>query len=280
MSAFEKLPREIRDLIYEHCLLYEGEIIPFPRDYERAAIEERVGIDRHLELFILYGSTPSDSDGLDLRRVDRRRPFVGYPRVKRDCWQTKLKPCVALLGVSSTVREEAANILFGKNVWRLSSMSCVQDDRYLLWKTFASYFQHIVVKFDFQDMDETKLLDINKRKTARNQEDSGDAEESDHFVLAKFLKTHQEEANLLKDAFIARWQILRQMKLKSLSLDFSRLHCSHGCCHYVTLQSCFGWLASFGPRYRLEQVEEIKVLGLKDEKEKKLFWEALGEKIH
>lgn len=34
MSAFEKLPREIRDLIYGCCLLYDGEIIPFPDGYE------------------------------------------------------------------------------------------------------------------------------------------------------------------------------------------------------------------------------------------------------
>ena len=72
MSAFEKLPREIRDLIYEYCLLYEGEIVPFPRDYER------VGSDRHPGLF-------RKRRGRNAGRVDRQEPFVGYPRVKRDC---------------------------------------------------------------------------------------------------------------------------------------------------------------------------------------------------
>ena len=270
MSAFEKLPREIRDLIYENCLLYKGEIIPFPRDYER------IGSDRHpllADAFMFH-----DSRDRNARRVDRPQPFVGYPRVKRQCWQTDLKPCVALLGVNSTVREEAATILFGKNVWRLSSVSYVQDDRYLLWKTFASYFQHIVVRFDARDLDETKLLDIGMRKTARKEEESHDGEDSDHFDLTGNVVIHQEEVNLLKDDFIARWHILQQMALKSLSLDFSRLYCSHGCCGHEALQSCLAWLASFKPRYRLEQVDEIKVVGLKDEKENKLFWEALGAK--
>ena len=269
MSAFEKLPREIRDLIYENCLLYKGEIIPFPRDYER------VGSDRHpipIDAFVFRASLERN-----WRRVGRREPFVGYPRVKRQRWQTDLKPCVALLGVNSTIREEAATILFGKNVWRLSSMSYVQDDRYLLWKTCASYFQHIVVRFDARDMDETKLLDIKMGKTAR-EEDSEDAEDSDHFDLTGAVEIHQEEVNLLRDDFIARWHILQQMTLKSLSLDFSRLYCSHNCCGHEALQSCLAWLASFGPRYRLEQLGEIKVVGLKDEREKKLFWEALGAK--
>ena len=269
MSAFEKLPREVRDLIYEHCLLYEGEIIPFPRDFER------IGSDRHPVLTDAIKFR--ESRGRDSGRVDRQEPFIGYPRVKRDCWQTELKPCVALLGVNSKVREEAATVLFGKNVWRLSSMSYVQDDRYLLWKTFASYFQHIAVRFDSRDMDDTKLLDIRMRKTARDEEVSEDAEDSDHFDLTGSVEIHQEEINLLKDDFMARWIILRQMKLKTLSLDFSRLFCSHGCCGHEALQSCFAWLASFGPRYRLEQVDEIKVVGLKYEEENKLFWEALGE---
>ena len=258
MSAFEKLPREIRDLIYEHCLLYKGEIIPFPRIYER------VGSDRDPDAFKFRSS------------MDRRGPFVGYPRVKRDYWQTELKPCVALLGVNSTIREEAATVLFGKNVWRLSSMSYVQDDRYLLWKTFASYFRHIVVKFDARDVDAAMLLDITMRKDARKEEDSEGAEDSDHFDLPEAGEIDQE-VNLLKDEFIARWDILQQMKLKSLSIDFSLWYCPLGCWgDHEALQVCFAWLASFGPKYRLEQVDEIKVVGLKDEKDNKLFWEALG----
>ena len=277
MSAFEKLPREIRDMIYKHCLLYEGEIIPFPRDYER------VGLDRHPEMTDAIKDRPGC--GLTLGRVRRGTPFVGYPRVKRDCWQTERKPCVALLGVNSTVREEAATVLFGKNIWRLSSMSHVHDDRYLLWKTFASYFHHIVARFDVRDSDETKLLDLKKwktvmRMTARYEDHTEVAEDSDHFDLTGSLGIPKEEVRLLKDDFIARWDILRQMKLKSLALDFDRLCCSHGCCGHDTLKSCFVWLASFGPRYRLEQVDKIKVFGLKDEKENKLFWEAFGGKTN
>ena len=270
MSAFEKLPREIRDLIYGHCLLYEGEIIPFPRDYERVGSDRYPGLTHAIKF--------RESHGRSWRRLDPWEPFVGYPRVRRDYWQTKLKPCVALLGVNSTVRDEAATVLFGKNLWRLSSMSYVQDDRYLLWKTFASYFQHIVVDFDARDMDETKLLDIQMKKTARDEEESQDAEDSDHCDLTASVEIHQEEVNLLKEDFMARWAILQQMKLKSLSLDFAQMFCSHGCCGHEALQSCFAWLASFGPRYRLEQVDHIYVDGLKYKMEKKLFWEALGVK--
>ena len=280
MSAFEKLPREIRNLIYERCLCYDGEIIPFPREHEKRFVDEppRAGMR-------------SEPDPLPRRKNGRdaflsRNAFLGYPCVKRKASQTERAPCVALLGVNSTIRDEAASVLFGKNVWRLSSTSYVQDDRYRLWETYAKYFRHVVTRFDAQDIDEIWRLYISISEMDRVEEDPQD---SDHFDQTGTANLHPERLDLLKDSFIAKRDILRQMNLRSLSFDFSNLYCLQGCCRQETLQSCLECLGSIGPWCRFEQEQSnhlkstrdtnVKVLGLKNEKEKSLFWDTWGLKV-
>ncbi len=284
MSAFEKLPREIRNLIYEGCLCYDGVIIPFPRDYEREIVETPPWAGKTSEPYLL-----------PRRRSDRdaflnRNAFLGYPYVKRKASQTEKAPCVALLGVNSTIRDEAASILFGKNVWRLSSMSYAQGDRYRLWETYAKHFRHVVTRFEAQDIDWTRLLDISMSEMDRVEEDPPD---SDHFDQTGTANLHPERLDLLKDGFIAKRNLLRQMNLRSLVVDFSNLFCSQGCCRQEALRSCLECLGSIGPwccRFEQEQskqsnqlkspsVRNVRVLGLKNEKEKSLFRDAWVLKV-
>lgn len=270
MSAFEKVPREIRDMIYERCLIYDGEIIPFPRDYER------IELDRQ----------PRPRKGHGSRQKNGLGPLVGYPNVKRNARQIENKPCVALLGVNSTIRKEAAVILFGKNAWRLSLVSYVQKDRCRLWQTYADYFRHIVTRFDACYVDETERLDIEMGGMTRDEQDAEDSEDSDHFDPAGSLDTHNQDMDLLSDDFITKRGILQQINLKSLSIDFSRLFCRHGCCRRKALESCLECLGSTGPWYMWERERDrdaetkaetsVKVLGLKDEKERTLFCDAWG----
>ncbi|KAF6219643.1 hypothetical protein HO133_004112 [Letharia lupina] len=277
MSAFEKLPREVRDLIYEHCLLYHGEIIPFPtsHDYEKEEIKGGSKVS---------DCTASSSQQPPVRK-DGRDAFLGYPHVKREAFQTEDKPCVALLGVNSAIRDEAACILFGENVWRLSPRPYAQDDKYRLWETYARYFRQVVTSFDARDIDETQLLDISMQSMERVDED----EDLDHFDQAGTANIHQEQLSLMKDPFIAKRNILRQMDLKSLSFDFANLFCPSWCCRREALQICVESLGPSGPWYRSEREQgrdletklrtDVKVLGLKNDKEKKLFWKTWGLKV-
>ena len=275
MSAFENLPREIRDQIYEFCLLYDGEIIPFPRAHEREFSKRRLQIEENTKL--RAGHLP--------RKKVVRNAFLGYPKVKREALQTENKPCVALLGVNSMIREEAARILFGKNVWRLSSRTYTKDDRYRLWETFATYFRHIVTTFDTRDADETRVLDLLMAGWDRDEEDSGD---SDHFDQAGSAAFHANQLSCLRDDFVTKRKVLQHMNLKTLSFDFSQLF--NGCAfRHEALESCLECLGSVGPWSKLDHEPEggsknkpetdVMVLGLKNEKEKKLFWETWGLKV-
>lgn len=275
MPAFENLPREIRDQIYEYCLLYSGEIIPFPRAHERELSKRSRQLEEDTKL--RAGHIP--------RQKVVRNAFLGYPKVKREALQTESKPCISLLGVNSMIREEAARILFGKNIWRLSSRIYTKDDRYRLWETFAKYFRHIITTFDTRDTDETRVLDLLMGGCDRDEEDS---EDSDHFDQAGSAALRANQLSCLRDGFVMKRKVLQHMNLKTLSFDFSQLF--NGCSfRHEALQSCLECLGSIGPWYKLDHEPEggsknkletdVKVLGLKNEKEKKLFWETCGLKV-
>ena len=253
MSAFEKLPREIRDMIYERHLLHKGEIVPFPCNYDKKDAKRRQGSVNYIP-----------------RQTNGQHPLLGFPNS-------------ALLGVNSTIRDEAASILFGKNVWRLCH---TENNKHTLWETFAKYFRHVVTRFDCRDFDEALLLDISIGEMNRPEEDS---EDSDHFDPMGSTNEHAERLEYLRDGFIAKKSILGQMDLKSLSFDFSNLYCPTRCCRYEALQSCLTCLGSSGPWYKLEQERggdsrtkldtKVEILGLKDQTEKELFRETWGLEV-
>ena len=273
MPGFEKVPREVRDLIFEYCLLYNGEIVPFPSGYERTEIEGRLQVS--ISKGSLLQRTTVNEGG--------RHAFLGYPYVKRGAFQTKHQPCVALLGVNSMIRDEAASILFGKNVWRLSSRSYGHDDSYCLWTTYASYFRHIVTKFDYRNFDEVQLLDITMMEIDCVEEDS------DHFDPAGTANIHQGQLSLLRDNIAVKRDILIKMNLQSLSFDFPNLFCSSGCCRRDAIQSCLISLGPTGPWFMLgregygesetKQRTDVKTLGLKNDNGRKLLLDIWGLKV-
>ena len=257
MSAFEKLPREIRDHIYGHCLLCDGEIAPFPNNS--------------------IGDTPKGAwsyGSLVVQDSSYEDPAI------------QNKPYIALLGVNSKIRDEAASVLFGKNTWRLSSKTLEQDDGYrwweTWWKSYAPYFRHLVTSFDFQDADQVGLLNVLIGDIERDPEDS------DHFNPAGTANIHQSQLNLMKDGFIAKKNILLQMELKTLSIDLRNLFCPNQCCRREAIQTLLIHLGSTGPWYRSEQERgrerdtkprtDVKILGLKNDEEEKIFWDTWGYK--
>ena len=255
MSAFEKLPREIRDHIYELCLVDDRVIDPFP----------------------YKGSW--EWDPVENPRSVEYNPFLGYSN-RAPVIDNKPKPCVALLGVNSNIRDEAATTLFGRNTWRLSSGKFERDEKCRWWNTYAQYFRHLVTSFDSRDADQEELLDIWMGEIERASEDS------DHFNPAGTANIHQSRLNSMRDSFITKKNILLQMDLKTLSIDLRYLFCSSRCCRPEAIQTLLQHLGTKGPWYKLEQEQardrdtkprtDVKLRGLKNDEEKKLFWDTWG----
>lgn len=82
----------------------------------------------------------------------------------------KQMPTVALLAVNKTIEFEAAAILYGKNVWRITAKPAFipyqNDDS--LWFRRAQLFKSIVIVFDRNDFESTEWFETVRRREHQN----------------------------------------------------------------------------------------------------------------
>ena len=280
MSAFEKLPREVRDMIYKYCLLYDGEIIPYPYIDEVDEIRFK-------------GWKPAKrcigSYGIERNSEGDLRPCGGITYATD--W-----PSVALLGVSKGIQEEAANILFGMNVWRLSYVDHWGiGEKKTLWYRYQHHFRHITTGISMHEM-------LRKYMYLVSHEWKADP------ITSYF---HTKGLEDLGTIFMWMHELLvRMSQLKSLVFNFGKFFCPHYSCRTGVLHDFCrkGLLHDFcrkmgrdGPWYRLEvdkkagrscgvttavvpNIEanrkvDVKVIGLGDDLEKEIFVQRWGLEV-
>lgn len=138
------------------------------------------------------------------------------------------KPDVALLEINKQIRDEAAIVLYGKNIWRVSHQSnvLVQPE---IWRK-VSLFRHVVVSFDFRDLHSSHLLEISLAvlKSRRSMETEADEVSASTII-------HAKRRFDLQSPWMAKMRWVGAMHLKSIVLDFSNALCPNGCCRaYMT----------------------------------------------
>ena len=233
-STFEKLPREVRDQIYGYCVIHDGEIIPYPTVDEVKQIEES-------------GGTPAK------RCIIRK--FIEYKdREHRSCAETKYAtdwPCIALLGVSKGIREEAAVLLFGMNVWRLSfRRPRTNGEETEFWRAHLKHFRHITTHMSLNDAG--TMVDVIKKQRLE-----GKLAGWSHRRIMNSI--HSESRGDLERTFWWKVDNINWMvpTLKSLVIDVKNLYCPRGCCRDPLLRNvCLHW-SSYAPYYRLKLDESF-----------------------
>ena len=227
-SAFEKLPREIRDQIYGYCLIHDGEIIPYPTVDEVNQIEAS-------------GGTPAKRCII--------REIEDVERELRSCAEIKYAtewPSIALLGVSKGVREEAAILLFGINVWRLSFRQPRRhEEDIIFWRAHQIHFRHITTHMSSNDAGTM----VGIIKTQRLE---GKLAGWSHRKIMKSI--HNESRDDLERTFWWKDDLIRRMipALKSLVIDIENLYCPRGCCRDALIHGlCLRW-CPYAPYYRLK----------------------------
>ena len=265
-------------MIYGYCLIYDGDIIPYPNIDEREQIQEswrkpakpcigRLGVECNLKQ--------------DLRSCAGIRYATDWPSV-------------ALLGVSKGIQEEAASVLFGKNVWRLSYVEhWKMGEEKDFWFSYARHFRRISSHMTLNDAG--NMLHYIKVSRA-----AGKSMQWSHTLMKE--EVHDSSLFCLSNSFKWKYQLLSQMKnLKSLVFNVENLFCPHGCCRKEALRSFCDEMAEYGPRYRpgvdenvgssgeatTENVLDVetgrkvvvKVVGLEDDSEKELFTKYLGLEV-
>ena len=234
-SIFEKLPREIRDQIYGYCLIHDGEIIPYPTVDEVKQIEAS-------------GGTPAKRSFI--RKFIEYKEYREYKeRVPQSCAETKYAtdwPSIALLGVSKGIREEAASLLFGMNVWRLSfRQRRWNGEEQDFWCAHLKHFRHITTHMSSNDGG--SMVDIIK-----NQRLEGKLAGWSHRKIMKSI--HNESRADLERTFWWKHDLIKKMipTLKSLVIDVENLYCPRGCCRDPLLHDLCLPLSQHAPYYRLK----------------------------
>lgn len=139
-----------------------------------------------------------------------------------DVKKPRLLPCTALLGVCESMRVEAAEILFGKNVWRISDLTDSLDELKApaAWEDFWGLIRHATITIDCRACNPTEMLAITKNLF-------GD----------KYWINPQEIHSERKDHFNKHWEVLviaaLAPQIETLRIDFTNSYCPSGCCRLV-----------------------------------------------
>ena len=240
MSPFEKLPGEIRNLIYRSCLKHdEDTITPLPTEYERAALLRR---------------------GLKVPCKPRDPPIRRAPITAKIDYQSydPKWPAVALLGVNRLIHNEVLPILFGGNVWRLSCQftwplshrtwklwqrPTVLHGPYIYWAKYAEHFQRLTCEFRAMDLSHNHMRKRFRRYLGRNPTCS-----------AGFLARHHTKLlqRLCDGPMADKVHMTEAMKnLKMIKIKVGKLACPGGCCRTTVLTNLIMlWKLSMVQRLR------------------------------
>ena len=214
MLFFEILPLELKNQIYDYCLIHPEVLIPFPTNQERRVTMQE-------------GQKPAkDLFGRSLTYYKNSRKAVVYGRGSQNYahdW-----PCMALLGVNQTIQQEAAVILFGKNTWRIScpvdESEELQEDFYRRYKT---HFRHVTIYFHFQDTEPSNQTKFFRRPNGEQR--------------SRYRRLHAVHDSYLEGMGRAwGWRVIiataEISNLKTLVFDVTELYYPIGCCRLGVLE--------------------------------------------
>ena len=143
-TTFETLPREIRDIIYEICLVCDGEIIPVP--------------DKHQKEW----SSHDTSTFVAIRGT----AYVGVCKEAR----SELNMLSAgLLYTNHKLGAEAAEIFYGKNTFHLARIDQHRTQGLSFWTRYAHYLKHMDVRFGPHEVRPTEVLRYRYNTPAENK---------------------------------------------------------------------------------------------------------------
>ncbi|MCJ1453237.1 hypothetical protein MMC28_003583 [Mycoblastus sanguinarius] len=194
MAAFLDLPQEVRTMIYEYCLVFSKEIIPYTTYYEsEEGLQTFPNSDDKLCMALLEVNT--------LIRVEAREVFYG-----KNFWRLSYQ----LLSFDPIQQRE---------VW-------MSEKSYNIWKANMALFRHINVSFDFRD------CHPNAHVENTNYMHSILKSSLTHDERAK--RIHDERRRKLACCWVEKMAgFLRKMNLKSLRIGMENCYCPCGCCRDV-----------------------------------------------
>ena len=194
--TFTSLPREIRDHIYEHCLIADEEIVPFPCKQRRTRWE-----------------IPKGGLALEHRHLDRK--------------EARKILSLGLLRVNRQISDEAAQIYYSRNFFRLSRFDV--DHITQFWLRYSHSFRYLVLGDEMEStVHSRRLIKIGRwlwlwklplRRHTDRYQSRFHINTMHSLDSAKYLETLRRKFEAVKD-----------MKLKTLTIALHTLRCKIRAC--------------------------------------------------
>ena len=239
MSHFLRLPLEIRNIIYEYCLVVDYVIDPYPSTYKLCQLA-----------------------ALDRRIKKGRYELVFKPEL----------PTVSILVVSKQFHRETSPILYGHNHWKYPQ--CWANTEYYesIFDTHTPFFKHISMSFDWREgsfrMNYEMMNErVNSALLGPDLEKHNQRQESSHSTAELYLFDEMSE----KLSYLVP-------HLNSLTIDVTLLYCPIGCCRNLVfsrrLQNDF--ITRLVKDVLRSNIKIVKFTGLQSKGEKWLVYDMWG----
>ena len=186
-----------------------------------------------------------------------RGSIVPYPEPFKTDYRTDCRdpmPAVALLALNKYIRHEALPVLFGKNVWRITSIYVkLNENGDTLWSRYGFLITHVVQLYSYRDT--TALESTNIRKFVHAYPNKYPD------MFERNYKIHYEEISDLRSSFTRiGWGSHHIRNVKIFEMDIEELFCPRGCCRIGMADMLFKWTTD---------ASHVKVIvrGVRSEKE-------------
>ena len=206
MSSLLRLPQEVRNVIYEDCLGYLTEYVPFPTETERNFIRS------------CGNQPPNKGTILPVGALQKLDATYSHPN-----------QCITLLGVNRTINQEAAEIIFAKSVWRFSmpSQEHLGPFEKQFWQRYTPFFRRVMTTFSMTDVPNTERL--RQGLTYSAPQWAHLTREERRAAIHDSLYSQQIQP------WVSKLTVIAQMDLRALLIDLRELMCPQGCCRMDTL---------------------------------------------
>ena len=191
-----------------------------------------------------------------------------YPLSAKELSFRKNMPCIGLLGVSKVVEAEAAEVLFGKNTWRITS-NFQGAARKRIWKDTifvrrAPLFRHVILVFNQGDVDPYEYRCLTQNIYEDYESEDEDFQDRDADIKKDM---HESAVDIMGDSWTFRVGCFVKMSnLVSVKLDVYWLYCHTGCCRRSVLDLLLVGIKALVHKKGFA-AREMLVTGLRNSKE-------------
>ncbi|KAI4185612.1 MAG: hypothetical protein L6R41_004015 [Letrouitia leprolyta] len=147
-------------------------------------------------------------------------------------YQVSRKLDVALLAVNKQLRDEVSPIIYGQNVWRMTSPTVAPRSPWTghdVFRVQPLLFRYIVIDFDGEDVSR----EFKRQVIAQAWQKYGDMMDNAACKAAVSRSVHHKSCRHLRALWAFQTRLIQDMDLKVLTCNLQQCFCPNGCCSLI-----------------------------------------------